>query len=129
MIFMLPLSSLLYYWGAPIYTIYIVLIIMVILLFIASIFFMKKLCNLKINQFIENVLKPCFIISFITLFIGLLPFMEFKESFLRFIIVSSVCCISFGISFYTIGLNQKEKQLMQSLINNIIKRNDYILKK
>ena len=129
MIFMLPLTSLLYYWGAPIYTIYVVLIIMVILLFISSIFFMKRLCNLKISQFIEDVIKPCLIVSSITLFIGLLPLWEFEESFLRFIIVSSVCCISFGISFYTIGLNQKEKQLMLSLLNNIIKRNDYIFKK
>lgn len=45
MILMLPLTCLLYYWGTPIYTIYIVLIFMVILLFTSSVYFMKNFVN------------------------------------------------------------------------------------
>ena len=121
MILMLPLTCLLYYWGTPIYTIYIVLIFMVILLFTSSVYFMKKLCKLRIRLFVKNVLFPCFSVSFITLSTGLLPLWGFKESFFRFILVSGICVISFGVSFYTLGLNQKEKSLIQSLRNKIKK--------
>lgn len=122
MILMLPLASLLYYWGAPIYTIYIVLIFMVLLLFVSAIYFMRKLCELKISLFIDSVLIPCFGVSSITFFMGILPIWGLDESFFRCIIVGSACIISFGVSFYTIGLNQKEKLLMQSLITKIIKK-------
>ena len=122
MITMLPLSCLLYYWGAPIYTIYWVLIFMVLLLFISNIYFAHKLCRLNIRKYTTHVLLPCFTISLLTLFIGIIPTYIFNLSFTRLLLVFSLSTICFIIFALTIGLTTKERTTLYSLIKKVLHR-------
>lgn len=122
MISILPLACIFYYFKAPIYTIYLLLIFMFILLLISSTFFMKSICGLSIIQFIRQVFAPCICVSLATTFFGCIPFYFMNESLIRFLLVCATCVCSFILFCYTIALTTKEKQLILSLVSKIIKR-------
>lgn len=121
-VMMLPLSSLLYYWGSPAYTIYLVLIFMVILLLVNSLYFMKKECGLKVKLFFNKVLYPCFGVSLFTTLIGCIPLLVMEDSWTRFCLVGFLCIITFAVIFYTIALSSKEKQVVFSLVDKILRK-------
>lgn len=122
MLGMLPLSCLLYYLHFPIYTIYLVLIFMVILLFISSLYFMHKLCSLKITEYLKEVLLPCFFVSIFTILVSYLPIFLMNASFIRLFLVVFLSFISFSFCFYKVGLNTKEKIILLALKNKILHR-------
>ena len=119
MLLMLPLSCMLYYWGLPIYTIYIVLIFMVILLLTNNLFFAYKLCSLKPTDYLKNVLLPCIIVSVITISISCLPLFFINASFIRLIFVCILSVITFLLCFYFIGLTSAEKKALLTIKNKI----------
>lgn len=122
MITMLPLSCLLYYCGAPIATIYWVLIFMVLLLLISNLYFTHRLCNLNLRQYTLEVLFPCFCISIITLVAGIIPTYLFDMSFVRLLVVFSLSTICFVTTSMTIGLTNKEKNALYSLLKKALHR-------
>ena len=122
MISIIPLSILFYKLGAPVYTIYLLLIAMVIVLFVNNLYFGKKLCGLQISQYIKQVLVPCFIISFTTFILGIIPTFIYDESFLRLICVVTVSTISFFSLLYFVGMSQREKAAIISIKNKILKK-------
>lgn len=122
MITMLPLSCLLYYWGAPIYTIYWVLIFMVLLLFMSNLYFAHKLCKLNIHKYAVSVLLPCFSVFMLTLFISIIPTYLFSMSFVRLLIVFSLSTICFVAFTLTMGLTMKERGALFTLIKKAFHR-------
>ena len=122
MLGVLPLNCLLYNLSFPIYTIYIVLIVMVVLLFISSLFFMHKQCDLKIKDYVKEVLFPCIMVSLLTFLICLIPHYLIGASFIRLILVCGFSSVSFIVLFYKIGLNQKEKNVLLAQKKKILHR-------
>lgn len=122
MMSIIPLSVLFYILGAPVYTIYVLLIAMVILIFFTNLYFGKKLLGLQILLYIKHVLIPCISICLIMIVLGLLPTYFYEESFLRLICVTVICVLSFFFLFYFIGLNDIEKNAIISIRNKYIKK-------
>ena len=108
--------------GAPIYTIYLLLIALVLLRSLTIIYFCKKLCGLHFMNYVKETLFPCIVVG-ITTIVPLLTLNHFiTESYLRlFIIVLSGFIIHIIGSFF-FGLNANEKNLVKNLNNSILKK-------
>lgn len=100
-----PLSWLSYYFGAPVWTAYIVFIIDFMALNIVRFYCLKSLMPFSINQFMRAVFVPCIIVSIISFILPLTICHYMEKGLLRFIINIPVavlwtmtCCIIFGLT-------------------------------
>ena len=84
-------------------------------------FYAKKLCDLPVKYFLINVICKNIIVLFVTLLIALIPYYLLQQGFIRFIIRAVVFSISFLILFYFISLNKKEKQIINLLLERLLK--------
>lgn len=118
----IPISALLYYLNAPIFIVYIVLIIMTIAYLIVNAYFMHVKYNFKLSFFFKHVVSRCLLSGIITSVMGVLIMYFFEPSIFRFFIVSGVCMVFFLYLFYTLVLNQTERNIILSIRNKLIHR-------
>lgn len=106
--------------GAPIYTIYILLIIMNFMRMANTLYFCRKLCKLKVNDFFMKTMLPCIIQSIILLssliFIGLI----INASLLRLFTILAFSCFLHPLLSYLFSLNTKERNIINGIIKNKI---------
>ena len=120
----LPISIILYWMGAPIYTIYILLILLVIVRDSNAIYYTWKICGLNIKHFLLATVVPCAIAAITTAIIAYSITIFIKENIYRLGIVLSVSIISFTILTYWICCNREEKEIFKKIthrIYNIVK--------
>lgn len=107
-----PLSWLMYYLGAPVWTAYLVFIIDFMFLNVVRFIDMKKLMPFSIRQFMKEVFTPCMIVSVTSFILPLIICYYMESSLFRFFInvpISALwtlcCCLLFG-------LTQSERQFL-----------------
>lgn len=118
-IFPIITGYLMYKVGFPIYTIYVLLIIMNIMRMANSLYFCKKLCGLKIKDFILRTLIPCAWQTFALLFFFMIECLLLEPSVLRLMITFLFSCLLHPVLSYFICLDGKEKGLVCSIVTNI----------
>ena len=122
MIVSLPVAWCIYKIGFPVYSIYVILALMVLATSISDIYFMNKLCALKLSLFIKTVFLPNLLITIITFGLTMPLLMCMESSFMRLICVCICSSIIFCISTYYIGLMPNEKNIIHSLLNKIARK-------
>jgi len=118
----IPISYLLYKFGYPEHTAFVVMILIYFVTTFVRLGVLKKMVNFPVIDYITKVLL---VILTVSIFSAILPgilFIIMQESILRFLIVSlstilSVCCMVF---FW--GINKNEKQLVISFLKIKSKR-------
>jgi O-antigen/teichoic acid export membrane protein len=121
-VLLLPVSYLMFRWGAEPEVIYTNLIFMVIALSFSRIYFTHKICGMSVKNYFNDVITRSAIVSIITLILALLPLIMMPVGALRLISVLSISTISFVILIFNFGLNYTEKTLVLAMVNNIIKK-------
>lgn len=117
-----PLSWLFYYWGAPVWTAYIIFIIDFMFLNVVRFFDMKRLMPFSIRQFIQDVFIPCITVSITSFTLPLIICYYMKSGLLRFFINVPIsvlwtlgCCLVFGFT-------RNERQFFSSKFHQLILR-------
>lgn len=100
-----PLSWLLYYLGAPVWTAYIIFILDFMFLNLVRFYDIKKLMPFSIRQFMRDVFVPCMTVSVVSFIIPLVVCYYMESGLLRFfinvpvaVLWTAVCCLAFGLS-------------------------------
>lgn len=115
-----PVSWLLYYLGAPVWTAYMVFILDFFLLNIVRIYDLKKLMLFSIRIFIKEVLVPCLLVSVFSFVIPLIVCYYMDPGILRFCVSVPIaifwtcfCCILLGLTRNErLFLGNKAKQIL-----------------
>lgn len=100
-----PISWLLFYLGAPVWTAYLVFILDFFLINIVRFYYLKKLMPFSIRQFLHDVFMPCMIVSIVSFIVPLVVCHYMERGLLRFFINVPVavlwtvtCCTLFGLT-------------------------------
>lgn len=121
-VLLLPVSYLMFRWGAQPEVIYINLIVMVIALSFSRIYFTHKVCGMSVKNYFNDVITRSAIVSIITLILALLPLTIMPVGVLRLILVLSISTISFVILIFNFGLNPTEKTLVMEMGKNVLQK-------
>jgi len=87
-----------------------------ILIFIWRVFFLGKKINLPVLGFFREVIVPVFIIAGISIFVTVFIYSLFVGDWSGLIVSCVISAISIGCLMYCIGLNRREKILLQNWI-------------
>ena len=115
-----------YNMGAPIYTIYILLIIMVLIRCLKNFYFCNKLCSLHVKSFFNDVYSPC-CVSLIIMFALIGSFSSCQPmSLCRALVVLFMSPILFLFASYYILFNQTERMIILDMLNHLKKRLNHL---
>ncbi len=118
----LVVGFIMYRLGAPIYTIYVLLIGLAIIRTGIAVIYCMKLCDLNAFDYLKNTVFPCVIqtlIHFLALFSVVCIF---DESFSRLFIVLFVSLLVHPLTSYYLGLDRNEKNMVLGMMQKLIKR-------
>jgi len=118
----IPVSYILFKFGYPEYTVFIVMISIYLIATFIRLGVLKKLVNFPIRDYVIKVLSVILMVSIFSVILPLSLYVLLQESIIRMLIVSissllSVCCI-----VYFLGINKNEKQMAISLLKIKLKR-------
>lgn len=120
---LLPISFVMFHYGASPETIYINLFFMVIALAFSRTYFLRIIGGLSVNKFLRNVVGPCLTVSILSVIIAVIPMIFLEEGFIRLTIVLTIGTISFITSAYFIGFDKAEKNQIQLLLGRFLSKN------
>ncbi len=120
----LPLlvSYILFRFSFAPYYLYITFIIYSVLAAVLSLYFSHENFNLKISNFLINVVVKCFLSFVVTFLLAIIPVLLMNESVFRLILVIIISTVSFILTLSYIGLSRKERGLFTSIIILIFKK-------
>jgi hypothetical protein len=123
---LLPLSYVMFKLGAPPESLYINFILMYIALSGTSVYFLKRLGGLSLNDFFINVVARSLGASILTFLLSIIPLFFLDAGLVRLALVVLVNIMAFLFFLFIIGLKKSEKQLLiKALISvkqKVIKR-------
>lgn len=88
----------------------------------ADIYYSSKFCHLNIRFYIKDLLIPCLLCILLSLAIGVIITMIFKESFLTFVSSCLFSVLSYCILMFYFGYNHDERKLIYSIVKQLIKK-------
>ncbi|MBO0590869.1 hypothetical protein I2486_05555 [Cellulophaga sp. E16_2] len=121
-ILLLPISYLMFTWGAQPKTIYTNLIFMVVALTISRIYFAHTICGMSIKNYLTDVITRGFIVSLIVTALAILPLVFMQQGFSRLLLVLILSSVSSVFLIINVGMNSSEKTLMLAMGKNLLKR-------
>ena len=83
---------------------------------IVSLFILRRLVSFSLFQYWKHVLLPFFFVIASSFAIPLIPYNTIQSGLMRFIVVTMVAVLTSSVAFYFIGLNKKEKALINSIL-------------
>ncbi len=112
-------SYVMYKLGAPIYTIYLLLIAAACCRVANALCFCNILCGLDVKQYMRHTLTPCITLAVIILCI-LVPIQQcLQESWSRIIVIILTTLLIYPILSYIIGFNSKERDIIGGVIRKL----------
>lgn len=100
-----PVSWALYYFGAPVWTAYLIFILDFMILNIVRFYDLKKLMPFSIRSFLRDVFLPCGFVSVLSFIVPLIVCYSMPPGPLRFLINvpvavlwTGLCCVLFGLT-------------------------------
>lgn len=93
-----------------------------ILVQVASLLILKKLIKFSLSQYCKEILWPFFKVVLISFALPIVPYILMPQGIIRLIIVAvlSICVTCHVV--YMWGLNKKERKLVTSFVNRMIKK-------
>lgn len=116
------ISWILYYWGAPVWTAYLVFILDFMVINIVRLFYLRNLMSFPINQFLRDVLLPCVIVSVLSFTVPLVICYNMPANILRFFINVPISVFWTGLCCVLFGLTKSERLFFKDKVKNIISR-------
>lgn len=112
----LPLlvSWLLFEWGYPPYSLYIVFIVFELFNVILIIYFAKIYCNLSVLEYLKEVVLRCVFALLLLLVTCVFPTFYMQESLIRFVLILVISFVFFILSSWFIGANLEEKKYIRN---------------
>ena len=89
----------------------------------ASLFILRSILKFSLRRYVKQVILPFFIVVVTTFIIPLCPYHYMESGFTRFVLVCISAITASSLSFYILGLNPKEKSLLNSFIPKKIQFN------
>lgn len=89
---------------------------------IASLFILRSLVHFSLRKYAKEVLLPFVIVVATSFVIPLIPYYLMQYGWWRFILVLCLSVATSSISLYFLGLNKKEKDLINSIISKFIRK-------
>ena len=86
----------------------------------SSLYILRSLIKFSLKEYIKQVLKPFVLVVLVSFIIPVIPYYYMDNGFLRFGIVSLLALSTSSITVYWLGLDQKEKSLINSMIAKIL---------
>lgn len=120
--FPIVVGYIMYKYGAPIYTIYLLLILMNVMRMANSLYFCKKLCDMNVLDFFVQILIPCFLHTCALLLFLISVCLLIESSVLRLIVIILMSGVLHPILAYIICFDMKERTFICSMFFNIKKR-------
>ena len=87
----------------------------------ASLFILRNLVHFSLRRYVREVLLPFVLVVSTSFIIPLIPYYFMQYGWWRFIFVLFISVATSSISVYFLGLNKKEKDLINSIISKFIK--------
>jgi O-antigen/teichoic acid export membrane protein len=116
MLFILPISYLFLKVGFPPDVVFYLGIAFAIVTLFARLLFIQNLCQIKIKEFLKNVLLKIVFVGFVAFIFPLTIILMMQVSYYRFVLVSFASIISTIGTIYLIGLNKNEKDYFLHLV-------------
>lgn len=93
-----------------------------IVICLVRVYFMRRNCNIPYSVFVSKCLSPIMASFFVVFLISMLPVLFMGDGIIRFFIVLLISSISGCITYYYIGLDSSEKQIVNALVEPVISR-------
>jgi len=121
-VLLLPASYIAFKFGAPPPAIYVNLLLMSMGLSACRIYYTHKICNLDVNDFLKNVFLKSILTAALIYIVGSLPSLFLDEGLFRVILTIGVSGVSSLIIIFSVGLNEKERELIKNGISAILRK-------
>lgn len=118
----LALSCICFSIGLPPYYMYFTMILATLGRVALDLYFGQKLCNINSWNFIKEVILKLLLCLIFTFLIGYIIQFILQPSFLRFIFIGFATVLTYTISFYWIGLDKEEKNLIKETYLSVKRR-------
>lgn len=105
----LPMCYVLYRYGAPIHTIYVLLIIMIAVHCINTLSFCTRLCGLRMEQYVARTLMPTVFPAAAALVLMAVPVQFMESSIYRLGVVALLSATVYPLFVFHIGLDRHER--------------------
>ncbi len=111
-----------YYGGGPIWLYIPMVVLWTVCGNIVILLYSKKICGLKIRQYIKSVMMPVLTITFIMFAFGSCVCMLMEEGFPRLLSCFTATTIGLMLSTYLIGLSTEERKTIHDFATNTISK-------
>ena len=92
---------------------------------LGSLLILKGIISFSLFNYTKQVLWPFFMLILISIIFPLIPYYYLEEGILRFIVVAMIGGISSCTTFYFVCLTRSEKDILNSFVAKIFRRNNY----
>lgn len=117
----LPLSLLFLYFEYPPSIVFIIAIFIAIISLFVRLFLLQGMINLKIQDFISNVLVTIFIVGIGSFLLPFIVYNLLETSYMRLLLLLFLCAVSTIGSIYFIGLSNNERAVVKEKVQNFLK--------
>ena len=100
-----PLVWLAYYWGAPVWSAYLIFIIDFLVLNLVRFYDLKRLMIFSVRQFLKDSFIPCVVVSVTSFIVPIIVAQFMEQNIIRFFVISTIsvlwtciCCTLFGLT-------------------------------
>ncbi len=115
-----PMSWLLYYYGAPVWTAYLIFIVDYLLLNVLRLREIKRLMKFSVRQYFSECILPCLIVSIVSFTLPLVVSYYMKQGILRFMINVPVSVMWTCFCCYVFGLTKRERIFFEDKLQKLI---------
>lgn len=112
LLFILPVSYLALYFGAPAYAVFVVHFILECFAQTARMLLLRKQIHLPMLAYLSNIYIPIGMVVLVSILLPVIVSSCFEEGWLRFIIVSFSCFISVPLAVFSLGITRGERSFI-----------------
>lgn len=118
----LPVAYLFLYLGFVPEVVFIVAIVISVICLFARLIMLKPLINLSISSYVTDVFIKVIIVSVLSSIAPFVILHYIKDGFLGFLAIGATCVISTIIVIYFIGIDSKEREVLNRYIKKMVKK-------
>lgn len=115
----LPASYAALKMGCNAYVVFIVAVFVELLAAVIRIFYLRRLAGLSVRQYIQEVIVPVCLCTGPVAMVVMAMQRLLPMGWLRLFVVVMVSSISFYVSIYTMGINQRERRQVTALLQSV----------
>lgn len=112
----LPISYVSLKLGGSPTSVFVVHLCVCIIAFTVRLFIIRSMIQLSLRGYVRNVIVKCTVVTIVSLLLPLCLQIFIKENIISFVIVCPACVLSVGLTGYSLGLEQSERQFVKQKV-------------